>query len=190
MSHYSKNVQSLLTGGFKVLNVIFKSKFRVKTPRNFAPLTTFVGVFPRRMSGSGKKPCCWWKWIQTVLEVENLMPFWHLALSTLFNVFPLTHKAKSSTKKEQSVPFKTALTTLLTLMLKRAGDRMLPCGTPISCSCSSERVEPTLTLKERSERKLWINLGRWPHETEIPEVRQNAVLPRCVVSFLKVKENG
>ena len=27
-------------------------------------------------------------------------------------------------------------------------------------------------------------------ETEIPEVCQNAVLPRCVVSFLKVKENG
>ena len=50
-----------------------------------------------------------------------------LALSTLFNVFPLTHKAKSSTNKEQSVPFKTALTMLLILMLKRAGDRMLPC---------------------------------------------------------------
>ena len=30
MSHYTKNVQSLLTGGFKVLNVIFKSKFCVK----------------------------------------------------------------------------------------------------------------------------------------------------------------
>ena len=30
MSHYTKNFQSLLTGGFKVLNVIFKSKFSVK----------------------------------------------------------------------------------------------------------------------------------------------------------------
>ena len=30
MSYYTKNVQSLLTGVFKVLNVIFKSKFRVK----------------------------------------------------------------------------------------------------------------------------------------------------------------
>ena len=30
MSHYTKNVQSLLTGGFKVLNVIFKCKFCVK----------------------------------------------------------------------------------------------------------------------------------------------------------------
>ena len=30
MSHYTKNVQSFLTGGFKVLNVIFKIKFSVK----------------------------------------------------------------------------------------------------------------------------------------------------------------
>ena len=30
MSHDTKNVQSLLTGGCKVLNVIFKSKFSVK----------------------------------------------------------------------------------------------------------------------------------------------------------------
>ena len=124
-------------------------------PRNFASLSTFIGVFPRRMLGSGKKPYCWWKWIHTVLEVENLKPlsdthFWTLfthrciPLSTLFNVFQFTHKAKSSTNKEQSVPFKTALTMLLILMLKRAGDKMLPCGTPISCLCSSERVEPTL----------------------------------------------
>ena len=27
-------------------------------------------------------------------------------------------------------------------------------------------------------------------ETEIPEVRQNAVLPRCVVGLPKVKENS
>ena len=121
----------------------------------------------------GKKTYCWWKSIQTFLEVQNFKPFsdthfWmllthsYLALSTLFNVFPLTHKAKSSTNKEQSVPFKTTLAMLLILILKRAGDRMLPCGTPISRSCSSERVEPTLSLKERSDRNLWINLGRWP----------------------------
>ena len=90
MSHYTKNVQSLLTGGFKVLNMILKSKFSVKDKtkelcfadycyrrfsqknirvweitvllmemntdlkvslvskirqRNFASLTTFIGVF-------------------------------------------------------------------------------------------------------------------------------------------------
>ena len=97
-----------------------------------------------------------------------------IPLSTLFNVFPLTHKAKSSTNKEQSVPFKTVLTMLLIFMLKRAGDKMLPSGTPISCLCSSERVEPTLTLKERSDRKLWINLGRWPLK---PRSQRTARMP-------------
>ena len=42
-------------------------------------------------------------------------------------------------------------------MLKRAGDRMLPCGTPISCSCSSDNVEPTLTLKCRWDENLSIS---------------------------------
>ena len=164
------------------LKVSFVSKIR---PRNFASFTTFIGVFPRRMLGSGKKTYCWWKWIQTVLEVENLKPFldthfWTrfthscIPLSTLFNVFPLRHKTKLSTNKEQSVPFKTALTMLLILMLKRAGDKMLPCGTPISCSCSLERVEPTLTPKKRSDRKLWINLGRWPLK---PRFQRSARMP-------------
>jgi len=46
MSHYTQNIQRLLTGSFKVLNVILKSKFGVKMrPRNFACLTTFISVF-------------------------------------------------------------------------------------------------------------------------------------------------
>ena len=163
MSHYTKYVQSLLTGGFKVQNVIFKSKFRVKDKtKELRFLTAFIGVFPRRMQGSGKKLYCWWKWIQTVLEVENLKPFsdthfWTLfthsciPLSTLFNVFPLTHKVVH--KQGAISTFKTALTMLLILMLKRAGDRMLLCGTPMACLCSLERVELTLTLKEHSDRK-------------------------------------
>ena len=59
--------------------------------------------------------------MHTVLDVENFNPFskiyfWTLfthnciALSTLCNNLPRTHKAKSSTNKEQSVPCKTALT--------------------------------------------------------------------------------
>jgi len=90
--------QEVLRYWMSFLKVSFVSKI---TTRNFASLTTFMGVFPRRMLGSGKKTYCWWKWIQTVLEVENLKPFsvthfWTLfthsciALSTLFNVFPLT----------------------------------------------------------------------------------------------------
>ena len=96
---------------------------------------------------------------------------------------------KSPMNKEQSIPFKTALMKL-TLMLNRAGDRMLPCGTPISCLCSSDRVELTLTLKECYDRNLWINLERWPLNPRSPEVCQNTMLPRCVVSLLKVKENS
>ena len=38
-----------------------------------------------------------------------------IAISTLFNVFPLKHKAKSSTNKEQSIPSKTALTIVWTV---------------------------------------------------------------------------
>ena len=130
-------------------------------------------IFPRRMLGSRKNPYWWRKWMQTVFEKENLKLFsdtksWMLlmhsciALSTLFNDLQHTHRAKSSMTKEQSVPFKTALIMLLILMLNRAGDRMPPCRTPISCLCSSNRVKPALTLKELSDRKLWINLGRWP----------------------------
>ena len=55
MSHYTKNVQSLLTGGFKVLNVIFKSKFHVKDNTKELCFSTFFGIFPRRMLGSGGK---------------------------------------------------------------------------------------------------------------------------------------
>ena len=44
---------------------------------------------------------------------------------------------------------------------------------------------------ERKFRQEALNKpGELAPETEIPEVRQNGVLPRCVVSFLKVKENG
>ena len=35
---------------------------------------------------------------------------------------------------------------------KRAGDKMLPRETPISSSCSSDKVEPTVTLKNWSDR--------------------------------------
>ena len=44
---------------------------------------------------------------------------------------------------------------------------------------------------ERTFRQEALNKpGEVAPETEIPEVRQNAVLPCCVVSFFKVKENG
>ena len=74
---------------------------------------------------------------------------------------------------------------LLILMLKRAGDKMLPCGTPISCSCSSERVEPTLTLKERSDRKLWINSSK---STQLFTMKLNKIM--FYVSFIVLKTDS
>ena len=135
------------------LKINFVSKI---TPKNFASLTTFIGVFPR-MLGSGekerKKKYCWWKWIQTVLEVMNLKPFsdthfWTLfthsciALSTLFNVFPLTHKAKSSTNKKQSVPFTTALTMLLILIWKGPETGCYLAGAPSPARAARKEWNP------------------------------------------------
>ena len=155
MSHYTKNVQSLLTGGFKVLNVIFKSKFIVKDKtKELCFFDNFYRCFSQKNVRVLEKNVLLMEMNTDRHVGGELEAFLRHPLLNAVNVFPLTHKAKSPTNKEQSVPFKKALTMLLILMLKRAGDRMLPCGTPISCSCSSERVEPTLTLKERSDRKL------------------------------------
>ena len=63
---------------------------------------------------------------------------------------------KSSTYKEESVSL-THLTMLLILILNRVGDRMLPCGTPCSCSKISDNVEPIRTLKDLSDKKFDIN---------------------------------
>ena len=92
--------------------------------------------------------------LHIIFEVENVKPFSHTQSWMLLMHNNLPVHTKSSTNKEQSVPFKTALTMLLILMLNRAGDRMLPCGPPTPCFCSSDRVGPTLTLKEHSDRKL------------------------------------
>ena len=49
MSHYTKYVQSLLTGDFKVLNVIFKSKFRVKDKtKELCFFDYFYRCFPQK----------------------------------------------------------------------------------------------------------------------------------------------
>ena len=48
---------------------------------------------------------------------------------------------------------------------------------------SGTHSNPERTFRQEALNKL----GEVAPETEIPEVRQNAVLPRCVVNFLKVK---
>lgn len=75
--------------------MIFLSKFGVKNQaKEFSFFNYFNSFFPRKLLGSGKNPYCWWKWMQTVFEVENLKGFldtqsWmllmhsYVALSTL-----------------------------------------------------------------------------------------------------------
>ena len=79
---------------------------------------------------------------------------------------------------------------LLILMLKMAGDRMLPCRTPhlllVQLGKSGTHSNPERTFPQEALNKP----GEMAPETKIPEVRQNAVLPPCVINYLKVKENG
>ncbi|KAL3875022.1 hypothetical protein ACJMK2_037963 [Sinanodonta woodiana] len=55
-------------------------------------------------------------------------------------------------------------------------DKILPWGTPISCWCISERVEPTRTLNSLSERKLEIKEGRRPLRPRSPFLNQRRLL--------------
>ena len=118
-----------------------------------------------------------------MFEAENLKPFSdtqsltllthsYIALSNLFNDLPHTHWV------------------LLTFMLNRAGDRMLPCGIPISSIVQLLQNGPHSNPERTFVHKALNKPGDMAPETKISEVRQNAVLPRCVVGLLKVKENG
>ena len=62
-------------------------------PRNSTFLTTAFKRFSQKdVRVWGKNNYCWWKWMQTVLEVENLKLFSDscIALATLLNVLPRT----------------------------------------------------------------------------------------------------
>ena len=62
MSHYTKYVQSFLTGGFKILNVGFKTKFRVKDKtKELRFFDYFYRCFPQKTV---------WVWGKTVLLME------------------------------------------------------------------------------------------------------------------------
>ena len=98
----SQNIQSFLTGRFKMLYMIFKSGVKNQA-KEFSFFNYFNRRFPRRMLGSRKNPYCWWKCMQTIFEMENLKPFsdvlfWMLlmhsciALSSMFNILPRMHK--------------------------------------------------------------------------------------------------
>ena len=137
--------------------------------------------------------------MQTALEVKNLKPFfdthsWMLlthsciVLSTLFNVFPLTHKAKSSTNREQD-----NFNNIVNLNAEE-GQRQDATLRDPHLLLVQLRQNGTCSNTEVAFRQEALDKpGEMASETEIIEVRQNAVLPRCVVIlwyFLKVKENG
>ena len=179
-----------------MLYTIFKSVWYQKSIQRIWLLLRLIGVFPRRTFDSGKALYCLWKLsMHTISDVENLKQFsksqfWTLfmhncvVLCTQFNAFYRTHKAKSSADKEQSEPFNTDFKTFLIVVWKRGGGMGLPCWTPISCSCSSYRVEPTLTLKRRSGK---IEKGRLPFKIKFQRSPRMPFLLH-VVSYFKIKK--
>ena len=135
------------------LNVNFLSKI---IPRNLCTSAIGISVYFSLRKGS---LCILWrlqKCIHCVLFWENLKPFLIVQLFILFKhcwswrsvvliCLDLQQIRKSSTYSEPSTAKFKYFTMLFIFMLNKVTDRMLPCGTPISCSCSSETVVPIRT---------------------------------------------
>ena len=89
----------------------------------------------------------WWRisihW-QRPIPVQCLQL--HTVASVSLHVGGTLHVyiGQSSMNNEASEPFKTDFTIWLILRLKRTGNKMLPWGTPVSCSYVSDRVELAL----------------------------------------------
>ena len=142
------------------------------------------------------------KCMQTVLLVENLKPLLKTQSWTLFTHSCISlcacgrncariQTAKSSTNNDASEPFKNDFPILLILRLKRTGDKMLPWGTPISCSYVSDRVNPAQTWNEQSMGQIPINEGReLAPKINVVKIGRYTVFPRGAVSFFQIKENG
>ena len=99
--------------------------------RNVASVTTCPVEFSDQKRGSPVDKSVYILFLNfkpfTCIHVRTLFIQSCIALSTLRNDVPRAYKANSSTNKEKSVPYITDLTMLFILMLKRTGDRMLPC---------------------------------------------------------------
>ena len=124
------------------LNVNFLSKI---IPRNLCSSTLGISIESNLRILWRLQKC-----IHCVLFLENLKPFLMVQLFILFRhcwssivliYLDLQQIRKSSTYSEPSTP---KFTMLFIFMLNKVTDKMLPCGTPNSCSCSSERVLPVL----------------------------------------------
>ena len=146
------------------------------TQRNLASVPTLIAVLSSKIDGSAT--CLRWlqKCMPTVLLVDYLKQFLETQSRTLFTHscinlcacgrnFARIQRAKSTTNNHASKPFKSDLTVLLILRLKRIGDKILPWGTPISCSYVSDRVEPALTWNSRWDRNPSTKVGKWPRKS-------------------------
>ena len=67
---------------------------------------------------------------------------------------------------------------------------MLPCGTPISWSNTSEICEPNLTWNCLFCREPWAKRGSRPLKSSIVQVFHDTMFPRCIVGFLQIEKHG
>ena len=71
MPHYMKNIQSFLTGRVQIWYLVFKGELCVKIR---AKEFFFFYYFNGHLSQKAVQ-VCWWKWMHTIFEAENLKPF-------------------------------------------------------------------------------------------------------------------
>jgi hypothetical protein len=111
--------------------------------------------------------------MHTVFDCENWNPFssshfwiplrqrciWR---SIDIRLFERKHIQKSSTYSDPFTPAGKQLIILFIFNMNNVTDKMVPCGTPISCSYESEKQEPTRTRKHLSFKNLQIKSGNRP----------------------------
>ena len=131
----------------------------VQQDRRFCKVFTLITeMYADRFAGGKFKP---------LLETQSCTLFTHscISLCACGRTCARIQMAKSSTNSDASEPFKTDLTILLIFRLKRTRDKMLPWGTPISCSYVSDRVDPALTWNSRWDRNISMKVGKWPRKS-------------------------
>ena len=77
------------------------------------------------------------------------------------------------------------MSMLFIFTINSVTDKILPCGTPISCGWESDNDEPTLTLNCRSSRKLDMKMGKRPLKSM--SYRSNKMPCFQVVSYASSK---
>ena len=111
-----------------------------------------------------------------------------IVLSTLFNVFPLTHKV--SHEQRAICTLQDSFNNIVNLNAEKGRRQAATLRDPHLLLVQLRQSATHSNIELAFRQETLDNPGEVAPETEIPEVRQNAMLPRCVVSLLKVKGNG